>query len=271
MNTLGRTFTIPSLTIWLACGVLQLASGAPGSVGIDEHLTRKMPAAVSFVDEDGQAHTLQSLLGKPTVLALVYYECPGICTPLLNNLVDTLDRSELVLGKDYQVITISFRFLTGDQAAIDQITEAVGFRYMATGKDFNHPGVLTILAPDGKVMRYLYGVNFMPFDIKMAVIEASQGRPMPSINRALAFCYSYDPQGRKYVFSTLKVAGSVMVFTLGLFVIWLVISSRRYRNQVISPTRATGPGSPAGFFRPTTNALACYICGRFSPSSASAS
>ena len=81
-------------------------------------------------------------------------------------------------------------------------------------------------------MRYLYGVNFMPFDIKMAVIEASRGQPMPSINRALAFCYSYDPQGRKYVFSTLKVSGSVMVFTLGLFVIWLVISSRRYRKEL---------------------------------------
>ena len=201
------------------------------------------------------------MLGKPTILALVYYECPGICTPLLNNLVDTLDRSELVLGKDYQVITISFdpkdtpalaakkkanylkqfhqpippeafRFLTGDQAAIDKITEVVGFRYMATGKDFNHPGVLTILSADGKVMRYLYGVNFMPFDIKMAVIEAARGQPMPSINRALAFCYSYDPQGRKYVFSTLKVSGSVMVFTLGLFVIWLVISSRRHRKEL---------------------------------------
>ena len=216
---------------------------------------------MSFVDEAGHALELQSMLGKPTILALVYYECPGICTPLLNNLVDTLDRSELVLGKDYQVITISFdpkdtpalaakkkanylkqfhqpippeafRFLTGDQAAIDKITEVVGFRYMATGKDFNHPGVLTILSADGKVMRYLYGVNFMPFDIKMAVIEAARGQPMPSINRALAFCYSYDPQGRKYVFSTLKVSGSVMVFTLGLFVIWLVISSRRHRKEL---------------------------------------
>ena len=218
MNTLGRRFAIPSLSIWLACGVLQLASAAPGSVGIEEHLSRKIPGEVSFIDEAGQAVSLQSLLGKPTILALVYYECPGICTPLLNNLVDTLDRSDLTAGKDYQVLTISFdpkdtptlaakkkanylkqshrsippdafRFLTGDQAAIDKITEAVGFHYTVTGKDFNHPGVLTILSPDGKVMRYLYGVNFMPFDIKMAVIEASQSQPMPSINRALAFCY----------------------------------------------------------------------------------
>ena len=246
---------------WLLGGAAYFAAGAQGTVGIDEHLTQKIPGAVSFVDEDGHPVTLQSLLGKPTILALVYYECPGICTPLLNNLVDTLDRSELTAGKDYQVLTISFdpkdtptlaakkkanylkqshrsippdafRFLTGDQAAIDKITEAVGFHYTVTGKDFNHPGVLTILSPDGRVMRYLYGVNFMPFDIKMAVIEASKGQPMPSLNRALAFCYSYDPQGRTYVFSTLKVAGSVMVLTLGLFVVWLLISSRRYRKEL---------------------------------------
>ena len=261
MNSFGRKFAILLPMFWLLGGAAYFAAGAQGTVGIDEHLTQKIPGAVSFVDEDGHPVTLQSLLGKPTILALVYYECPGICTPLLNNLVDTLDRSELTAGKDYQVLTISFdpkdtptlaakkkanylkqshrsippdafRFLTGDQAAIDKITEAVGFHYTVTGKDFNHPGVLTILSPDGRVMRYLYGVNFMPFDIKMAVIEASKGQPMPSLNRALAFCYSYDPQGRTYVFSTLKVAGSVMVLTLGLFVVWLLISSRRYRKEL---------------------------------------
>ena len=249
------------LAIWMIGGALLATPVAGGSVGIDEQLGRKLPGELSFLGETSSPIALQSLLGKPTILALVYYECPGVCTPLLNNLVDTLDRSDLVAGQDYQVITISFdpkdtpaiaakkranylkqmhkpippealRFLTGDQAAIDKITDAVGFRYVATGKDFNHPGVLTVLSPDGRVMRYLYGVSFMPFDIKMAVIEASQGQPMPSINRALAFCYSYDPQGRKYVLSTLKVAGSTMLFTLGPSVICLVISSRRERKEL---------------------------------------
>lgn len=262
MNVLGRKFTISSVGSLFICGVLLLANVTRGgTVGIDEQLGKNLPGAVSFNDEQGNPVTFQSLLGKPTILALVYYECPGICTPLLNNLADTLDRTDLVPGTDYQVITISFdpkdtpataakkranylkqfhkpfppeawRFLTGTQAAIDQITAAVGFRYVATGKDFNHPGVLTILSPEGRVMRYLYGVSFMPFDFKMAAIEASQGRPMPSINRALAFCYSYDPEGRRYVFATLKVAGSVMVLVVGLFAIWLVISSRRYRKEL---------------------------------------
>ena len=262
MNILGRKFTIPLFVPWLLCGILFSSTvTVGGTVGIDEQLGKNLPDAVSFNDEQGNPVILQALLGKPTILALVYYECPGICTPLLNNLADTLDRSDLLPGTDYQVITISFdpkdtpataakkranylkqfhkpfppaawRFLTGTQTAIDQVTGAVGFRYTMAGKDFNHPGVLTILSPAGRVMRYLYGVSFMPFDIKMAVIEASQGRPMPSINRALAFCYSYDPEGRRYVFATLKVVGSVMVSTLGLFVLWLVISSRRYRKEL---------------------------------------
>ena len=261
VNGSNRKFTIPSVASWLVCGVLLLPTLTfGGTVGIDEHLGKNLPGAVSFSDEQGNPVPLQSLLGKPTILALVYYECPGICTPLLNNLVDTLDRSDLVPGTDYQVITISFdsndtpataakkranylkqfhkpfppeawRFLTGTQTAIDQVTDAVGFRYTTAGKDFNHPGVLTILSPDGRVMRYLYGVSFMPFDIKMAVLEAAKGQPMPAINRALSFCYSYDPEGRRYVFATLKVAGSGMLFLLGLFVAWLVISTRRHRKE----------------------------------------
>ena len=243
--------------LWLAAGgVPAWAAG----IGIDEKLGQRVPVDLTFKAEDGQPVALQSLLGKPTLLTLVYYECPGICTPLLNNLTDTLDRLDLRPGVDYQVITISFdprdtpalaekkrsnylkqfhkefpalawRFLTGDQPAIDRITEAVGFRYQRSGKDFNHPGVVMVLSADGKMMRYLPGIRFMPFDIKMAVIEASQGRPMPTINRVLALCFSYDPEGRKYVFSTLRVTGSVTLVMLGLFVAWLVISSRRYRKE----------------------------------------
>ena len=241
----------------LAPGV---ARSATGGIGVDEKLGQRVPVELTFQAEDGQPVTLQSLLGKTTLLTLVYYECPGICTPLLNNLTDTLDRVDLRPGVDYQVITISFderdtpvlaakkranylkqfhkefpptawRFLTGNQAAIDKITDAVGFRYQRSGKDFNHPGVVTVLSADGKVMRYLPGISFSPFDIKMAVIEASRGQPMPTINRVLAVCFAYDPEGRQYVFATLKVAGSVMVVLVGLFAAWLVISTRRYRKE----------------------------------------
>ena len=257
VNVLGCRFTIPLFVRWLACGILLSSTVAlADKVGIDEQLGKNLPGQVVFADEQGNPVKLQALFGKPTILALVYYECPGICTPLLNNLVDTLYRTDLVPGHDYQVITISFdprdtpatatkkranylkqfhkpfppgawRFLTGTQAAIDQVTDAVGFRYATAGKDFNHPGVLIMLSPDGRVMRYLYGVSFMPFDLKMAVIEAARGQPMPAINRALAFCYTYDPDGRRYVFSTLKVTGVVTLAMIACFGSFLYLTTRK--------------------------------------------
>jgi len=257
VNVLGRSFTIPLFVRWLACGILLSSTVALGDkVGIDEQLGKNLPGQVAFADEQGNPVTLQALFGKPTILALVYYECPGICTPLLNNLTETLDRLDLTPGADYQVVTISFdpkdtptiaakkranyfkqfhkpfppeawRFLTGDQAAIDAITDAVGFRYKKVGNDFNHPGVIIVLSPDGRVMRYLAGVQFMPFDIKMAVIEASKGKPMPTVNRVLAFCFSYDPDGRRYVFSTLKVAGVVTLTMIACFGGFLYLTTRK--------------------------------------------
>lgn len=242
-------------------GVGAVVAASPVGVGVDEKLGQKIPPELTFNDESGQPVTLQALLGRPTVLALVYYECPGICTPLLNNLAETLDRVDLPAGKDYQVITISFdptdtpavaakkranylkqlhrpfppeawRFLTtSDTNAIAAITDAVGFRYQKTGKDFNHPGVLTILSADGKVMRYLLGTSFLPFDIKMAVIEAGKGKPMPTLNRMLAFCFSYDPEGRKYVFSTLKVAGVATLAVLACFGGFLAWVTRKRRED----------------------------------------
>lgn len=231
------------------------------AVGVEEKLGQQVPTQLTFKDESGQPVTLQALLGKTTILVLVYYECPGICTPLLNNLTDTLNRVDLTGGQDFQIITISFdptdtpaiatkkqnnylkqlqrpmpatawRFLTtSDTNTIAAITDAVGFRYQQTGKDFNHPGVLTMLSPDGRVMRYLHGVQFMPFDIKMAVIEAGKGKPMPAIQRALAFCFTYDPEGRKYVFSTLKVAGVGTLAVLACFGGFLFFVTRKRKEH----------------------------------------
>lgn len=236
--------------------VIPSAFGVPGGVGVDEKLGSSVPTELVFNDEDGKPVTLRSLLGKTTLLTLVYYDCPGICTPLLNNLTSTLNRLDMTQGQDYQVITISFdpkdtpplaakkrenyikqrtspcppeawRFLTGDQAAIDKITDAVGFRYKKVGEDFNHPGVVMVLSPDGRMMRYLHGIQFLPFDIKMGVIEASKGKPMPAVSRMLAFCFTYDPDGRRYVFSTLKVAGVATLAVLACFGSFLYLTTRK--------------------------------------------
>lgn len=233
-------------------------------VGIDEKLGNQIPLDLVFNDEDGKPTPLRTIVTKPTLLTLVYYECPSICSPLLNGLVETLGRSDIVPGKDYQVLTISFdetetpllaarkkanylksfsrpfpasewRFMTGDKKAIDALTDAVGFRFQRDGKEFRHAGVITVLTPNGKIARYLHGITFMPFDLKMSLIEASKGHTMPPLNRVLAFCYSYDPQGRSYTFNLLKVAGIGMGTCMGLFVVWLVISTKRYRKG-LAPT-----------------------------------
>jgi len=129
------------------------------------------------------------------------------------------------LGED------GWRFLTGDAAAVDALTDAVGFRYERAGKDFQHPGAIILLSPDGKVTRYLYGVAFLPFDLKMAVFEASEGRVGPTISKMLLYCFSYDPEGQTYVFNILKVTGTVTILFVIAFVAFLIITTRRYRRK----------------------------------------
>ncbi|MBM3316671.1 MAG: SCO family protein [Candidatus Eisenbacteria bacterium] len=234
-------------------------SSATTEVGVDEHLGLALPLDLAFHDETGRPVPLREIIDRPTILTLVYYRCPGICSPLLSGLVDTLDRLDLVPGTDYEVLTISFdpsetpdlaarkranhlaafskpfpapawTCMTGDSASIAALTDAVGFRYQRAGKDFTHPGVLTILTPDGRIARYLYGISFLPFDLKLALVEAARGKTGPSINRLLYYCFSYDPDGQKYVFSIVKVAGVVILFFAAIFVLYLVVTGRRARR-----------------------------------------
>jgi len=208
-------------------------------------------------DADGRRLLLSDLVDRPTLLALVYYRCPDICTPLLMGLSDVVERMEQPPGEGYRILAVSFNpeetpmdayhsrehlkkmhrgewpaadwiYTVADSAAIAALTGAVGFHYQRVGSDFTHPAVVTVLAPGGKIARYLYGLTFLPFDIKMALLEASEGRSGPSLNRVLLFCYSYDPEGRTYVFDILKVAGTlILVMAAGLFVFLLILGRRR--------------------------------------------
>ena len=176
----------------------------PGAVAIDPQLGKQAPMQSTFVDEGGKAVVLGSLIDKPTILALVYYECPNICGPLLTNLGELIDAMPLQAGKDYAVIAISFnekedsalaaqkkenflralkkpippdawRFLTGDAENIKALTDAVGFHFQRQGDDFVHPTALILLAKDGKITRYLQGMSYIPADVEMALREAAQG------------------------------------------------------------------------------------------------
>ena len=224
----------------------------PLDVGVDEKLGQTVPLDLMLVDEEGNRVALRSLLDKPTVLTLNFFRCTGLCTPLLNGVAEMLQRTDQIPGKDFQVLTVSFdprddaelagkkkenylkqlgpsfdknawRFLTGDPIATKRLADAVGFRFAKKGEDFVHAGAIMVLSPEGKVSRYLYGVTFLPFDVKMAVAEATAGRTGPTIARFLKFCYSYDPAGRRYFLDITRVSAAFTIllavgFGIALFV-----------------------------------------------------
>ncbi|GAP42803.1 cytochrome oxidase Cu insertion factor, SCO1/SenC/PrrC family [Lentimicrobium saccharophilum] len=225
-------------------------------IGIVEHLDEYIPDDLMLIDTTGQAVNLKQLIDKPTVLMWVYYRCPGICSPLMTSVAEVIGKTDLILGKDFQVITISFdaregsdlairkrenylnligkpvdesgwMFYTADSANIARGTEATGFRFKKAGNDFMHSAALIMISPDGKITRYLQGTYFLPFEFKMALIETSQGKSGPTIYKVLQFCYTYDPAGQQYVLNVTKVAGSlILIIALIVFLI-LVLKPRK--------------------------------------------
>ena len=225
---------------------------APGEVGIDEHLGAAVPLDLVLKDEEGKPVRLGDLIDKPTILTLNFFRCTGICTPLLNGVVETINQSPMIPGKDYQIITVSFddrdtpeialgkrtnylkqitkpfpptawHFLTGDSASTKSLCDAVGFKFKRQGDQFIHAGAIIFLSPKGKVTRYMYGITFLPADVQMAVIEAAKGEVRPTINKWLRFCFSYDPAGRGYVFSVTKAGASLVLVLAGIFLAYLLL------------------------------------------------
>ncbi|MCX6306135.1 MAG: SCO family protein [Bacteroidetes bacterium] len=235
---------------------LAQVEGLEEEVGIVEHLDTIIPANLTFNNEQGKPVLLLPLITKPTILSLVYYDCPGICPQLLSGISDVIEKLGLELGKDYQVITVSFNYddtpaasvdkkknflrahsklhpeswvyLTGDSANIYSLTHALGYNFTRTGNDFMHPSCIMVLSPSGKVTRYLYGTSFLPFDVKMALVEAQKGQSRPTINRVLEYCFTYDPQGRKYTLQVTKISATIIIFfAVALFIILIIRSSRK--------------------------------------------
>ncbi|HBH60650.1 MAG TPA: SCO family protein [Nitrospiraceae bacterium] len=236
-----------------------LQSGPP-QTGIDEKLGQYVPLDLAFTDEEGKSVLLKELVSRPTVVSLIYYTCSGACPALLSGLSEALDALELTPGKEFTVLTVSFdetdtpstaaetkrnylsgmhtqfpesewKFLTGSSENIRKLTDSVGFRFARVRNGFLHPVSLIVLSPEGKVIRYLYGTSFLPRDLSMAVYEASQGRPGRTVGKLLLYCFSYDPQGKKYVFNILKVVGTVTILFVILFVVYLNISNKAYQKK----------------------------------------
>jgi protein SCO1 len=225
-------------------------------IGLQEKLGQVVPLDLTFADEEGHPITLRQIVRTPTILALVYYRCPNVCSLLLQNLADVLNSLPAEPGREYAALAISFderetpgfalqkkkaflqmirrpfpdnawRFLTGDKENIRRLTEAVGFHFRRAGEDFEHPVALIILTPDGKIVRYMYGADPLPFDLKLALVEASQGKIGPTISQITRFCFRYDPEGKKLVFNTLKVTGTVTLLFALSFVVFLFFKGRK--------------------------------------------
>jgi hypothetical protein len=137
----------------------------------------------------------------------------------------------------------SWRFLTGSAASIGAVADSVGFRFARTGDYYDHPVGIIILSPTGKIVRYMNGADFLPADLKLSLLEASQGKVGPTIARFLRICFSYDPGSRKLVFNTLKVVASVTLAVAGAFVIYLLVAARKKRRRVDPPPRRRAHGS----------------------------
>lgn len=224
-------------------------------IGVDEKLGEAVPLDLKFFDQDGNQIILGDLFkdGKPLILSLAYFSCPRLCSLTLNGTLESINAlSTLYLGRDFKIATLSFNpiekpdiakkkalkyraklkkeqsaekkwlFLTGDEDDISQLTQAVGFKYKKDGEEFAHPTTLIFITPDGRISRYLYGVQFEPKEIKLSLLEASDGKVGSSevLNKVLLFCYEFDPIGKRYALQALKivkVGGLITLISLGMF------------------------------------------------------
>ena len=273
-----RTTVLARLLI-VTCVVLAASvpcrAAEPIEVGVEEQLGERLPLEdLTFIDEDGKPIVLKELFDRPVILTLVYYRCPGICTPLLNELTRAVDNCDLNPGEDYRLVTISFdpeetpdlarnkkanmlaelkkqhvepdewHYLTGDEENIRRVTEAVGFRYISDGKaDYIHAATVVFLSPDGMIARYLNGLIFNPADLKMAVIDASEHRARSFMQKLQRLCYAYDPEGRSYALQINRIVlGTTFAFA-GIFALVLVIRHKSpVRAQAEVPEPGGGPG-----------------------------
>jgi len=237
-------------------------SARPGilsKIAIDQRIGHDVPADVPFVDENGRPVKLGDYYGKRAViLALVYYECPMLCSQVLNGLVSALGTMNLQAGRDFDVVAVSFNpkegpglalqkkaayverygrpetangwhFLTGTQDSITRLTEAVGFRYAFDQNigQFAHGAAIEVLTPKGTIARYFYGIEFSPRDLRLGLVEASDEHIGTVMDDVLLFCYHYDPATGKYgasVLALVRIAGVAFLIALAIF---LTVNLRR--------------------------------------------
>jgi protein SCO1/2 len=241
--------------------------GVLGRVGIDQRIGEQIPLDLPFTDENGKAVKLGDYFGKrPVILALVYYECPMLCTQVLNGLVSALSVMNFEPGREFEIVAVSFNpkegpglaaqkkaaymerynrphtadgwhFLTGTDASIRALTKAVGFRYELDEKvqQYAHGAAIELLTPKGTLARYFYGIEYSPRDIRFGVIEAAEERVGSVFDQVLLLCFHYDPSTGKYGATVLGLVRLGGILTVAAFVAFLVVSLRQERTRKADP------------------------------------
>ncbi|ARA93523.1 electron transporter SenC [Rhodothermaceae bacterium RA] len=227
-------------------------------IGVEERLGETIPMDLTFVDEAGQEVTLGAYFGrqKPVLMTLVYHDCPMLCSLILDFTTEALRELDWTPGEAFEMVTVSFNaietpalarkqkeryldklgrpaaaqgwhFLTGDEAAIHALTEAVGFRYRwdEASQQFAHPAVLIFVSPDGRITRYLNGLSVPARDVRMALVEASNGEVGTLVDQFFQYCFQYDPEANTYVAhaqNLMRLGGglAVLIFGLVLVMFW---------------------------------------------------
>ncbi len=233
-----------------------LTEGQDETIGLEEKIGGKIPLNLTFRDETGTRVRLGDLLTVPTLVIPVYFHCANVCTYQQVNIAGMLKSLNMRPGREYRILSISFdeketpalaaknklmyqtsmdttfpadswHFLTGDRETIRRFTDAIGFRVERRGEDFIHPVASLVVARDGTIIRYLYGISILPKDLALALTEADKGITGPSIRKLVEYCYTYDPVGKTYVFNVLRISAAAVILVAGSFLAYLIFGGRK--------------------------------------------
>lgn len=234
------------------------------AIGFDQRLNKNVPLDLELQDETGRPVQLRTYFtGKPVILTLGYFECPNLCPLVRQGLLASLQQLRFTAGQEFEVVAISldptetpalatqvkqeyiqaygrptgangWHFLTGSHEAIDQLAEAVGFRYAYDTRQgqYAHASGIVILTPSGKVARYLFGVEYSPRDLRLALVEAAEGKIGSPLDKVLLFCYRYDPVTGQYtvlIMNLIRLAGLATVMFLGILIFVLLRRERQLK------------------------------------------
>lgn len=235
------------------------------NIDVVEHLGDTIPQHLTFINDRGQELPLSNYLhrGRPLMLILAYYNCPMLCTLILNGITQAIYNVDLKLGRDYEILTVSidpaetvelaaakkrthlnmlnqsvpdsgWTFFVGREEEIKMLADAVGFKYyyIPDRQEFAHPAVILLLSEEGKITRYLYGIEYKPLDVKLGLLEAAQGKVGSTIDRLILYCFHYDPNAGGYVVLAANIMKLGGALTLGLILVFLgVLWIRELRRK----------------------------------------